>query len=380
MSVRRAICAVLLLGVAAAGCHSSNGSSGSSPSSTTTARNTSVYGNGGNFTVGVVKLFLPDGTPVEVWYPANGAVGVGSDAYDVRSFLPPSVTKLLGSRHLYVGTDANRNVLVGAPGEVFPLVVFAHGDAGFRDQATFLTTRLASWGMVVAAPEDSSRDLASAIDRPSPKPSDAAGAVRATIDAMQRENARTGGPFEGRIDLGKIATVGFDAGGQSAIAAAGDPRVDAYVAMASSPGGSAAALPAKPSLFLAGSRDGIVPAAKVAAQFRAAPAPSYQWLLDGAGHNAFVDLCETAKPQGGLVKALDSIGAGDALPDALRLRLTDGCTRSAPDTTSAWTVIDEVVTGFLRHFVGPDPKPVAVGPAGTRTIEGVKVTIATRLQ
>jgi len=372
---RRAIWMVLLATVIAAGCSSGGGSSAPS---TTVAEHRSVYANGGNFTVGVTKLFLADGTPVEVWYPANGAVGVGADAYDVRTFLPEAMATRVGSRHLYVSTDANRNVLVGAPGEVFPLVVFAHGAAGFRDESTFLTTRLASWGMVVAAPEDASHDLAHALQRPAPKPGAGADLVRATIDAMQRENARKGGPFEGRIDMTKVATVGFDAGGQAAIAAADDGRVDAYVAMASAPDGSDVRLPAKPSLFLSGSRDRIVPAASVDAQFRTAAAPSYQWRLDGAGHNAFDDLCAVAKPQGGLAAALDSVGAGASLSDSLRRTLTDGCAASAPDSTKTWSAIDEAVTAFLRHFVGPDAKLLAVGPAGTRSVAGVKVTISAR--
>lgn len=35
----------------------------------------------------------------------------------------------------------------------FPLLVFSHGNAGTRRQSTFLTTHLASWGFVVAAPD-----------------------------------------------------------------------------------------------------------------------------------------------------------------------------------------------------------------------------------
>lgn len=39
-----------------------------------------------------------------------------------------------------------------APGR-FPLVAFSHGNSGLRRQSTFLTTHLASWGIVVAAPD-----------------------------------------------------------------------------------------------------------------------------------------------------------------------------------------------------------------------------------
>jgi predicted dienelactone hydrolase len=35
----------------------------------------------------------------------------------------------------------------------YPLVAFSHGNSGIRRQSTFLTTHLASWGIVVAAPD-----------------------------------------------------------------------------------------------------------------------------------------------------------------------------------------------------------------------------------
>ena len=136
-------------------------------------------------------------------------MGVGSDTYDLRSFLPSAVTRRLGpSIHPYVQTVANRDVAVGAPGERFPLVVFSHGNAGFRDQSTFLMTWLASWGIVVAAPDHPSRDLARVLNPSSGRAPGDAGDLRATIDLMRRENARVGGPFKDRVDVSKIAAVG----------------------------------------------------------------------------------------------------------------------------------------------------------------------------
>jgi len=40
-----------------------------------------------------------------------------------------------------------------AAGGRFPLVAFSHGNSGLRQQSTFLTTHLASWGFVVVAPD-----------------------------------------------------------------------------------------------------------------------------------------------------------------------------------------------------------------------------------
>ena len=40
-----------------------------------------------------------------------------------------------------------------------PLIVFSHGNSGFRRQSTFLTTHLASRGFVVAAPDHTGNTL-----------------------------------------------------------------------------------------------------------------------------------------------------------------------------------------------------------------------------
>ncbi|HEY5011941.1 MAG TPA: dienelactone hydrolase family protein [Acidimicrobiia bacterium] len=386
---RRALGAVLVLTAIAAGCGHSAQSTGSATGSTTSsspstvAPNHAVYASIGNFTVGVTTMRLPSGTKVEVWYPANGGVGFGSDTYDVRSFLPAAVAGRLDPKvHAYVSTDANRDVVVGAAGERFPLVVFSHGDAGFRDESTFLTARLASWGMVVAAPDHPSRDLAAALSHSvGPIPTDVAD-ILGTIDLVRRQNARAGGPFRDRIDLSKVAVVGYGAGGRAAMKAAADPRVAGYVALASdrrdpAAAGAAIKLPAKPSLFVAGAADRVVSPTETTAAYRAAPAPSYEWVIDGAGHNAFDDLCVVANQQG-LVAFADRAGIGSLVPTSLAAVLTDGC--RAPDLAvlKTWPIIDQVVTGFLRHVIGPDRVAVGLEPAGTRTIAGVKVTVSAR--
>ncbi len=94
--------------------------------------------------VGVTSVSLPDaenpGREIStyVWYPADGA------AWD-RS---PEAEHPIGAPHA-----ARRDALpAAAPGRC-PLVAFSHGNSGFARQSTFLTTHLASWGMVVTAPD-----------------------------------------------------------------------------------------------------------------------------------------------------------------------------------------------------------------------------------
>ena len=116
----------------------------------------------GPFAVGVTTLTLPgDHAPVEVWYPAAPAAVTGKSqvSYDVQDLLPTALKKLFppGFQGGVYKTDAYRDVAL-ASGR-FPLVAFTHGYSGFRNQSTFLTTHLASWGFVVAAPELLDNDL-----------------------------------------------------------------------------------------------------------------------------------------------------------------------------------------------------------------------------
>jgi len=52
-----------------------------------------------------------------------------------------------------------------------------------------------------------------------------------SIEWAAAENARAGGPFEGRIDTSRIAVLGHSCGGLQAIAAAADPRIDTAMVM-----------------------------------------------------------------------------------------------------------------------------------------------------
>ncbi len=99
----------------------------------------------GPFRVGVVTLEIADranpgrSLATDVWYPArdlaDGAVGSPAE-------------HPLGRPHR---ADYDAPPRDGP----FPLVVFSHGNSGLRRQSTFLTTHLASLGLVVAAPDHS---------------------------------------------------------------------------------------------------------------------------------------------------------------------------------------------------------------------------------
>ena len=91
--------------------------------------------------VGETTLTLPtDGAPVEVWYPATkqSVAGKPEASYDVADWLPPALKKLVPADYAVTYPSGGVRGVPAAPGR-YPLVVFSHGYAGFRDQSTFLT-------------------------------------------------------------------------------------------------------------------------------------------------------------------------------------------------------------------------------------------------
>jgi dienelactone hydrolase len=76
--------------------------------------------------------------PTEIWYPAEPGQDESENAahpLGVRHWATPGLTP------------------IHTPDAPCPLVAFSHGNSGLRQQSTFLTTHLASWGLVVVAPD-----------------------------------------------------------------------------------------------------------------------------------------------------------------------------------------------------------------------------------
>ena len=333
-----------------------------------------AYSEYGPHPVGVATLQLPDGTPVEVWYPAI-AGSDGTEVVDMRSYLPPAIDALLiPDAPTTYSYSATRDAEV-ADGS-FPVVLFSHGAAGVRVQSTAITSNLASWGMIVLSPQHPSRDLNAALSGATN--SDRTAAVDdllGALDLITAESADAASPFSGRADVERVAALGHSAGGGTVLVAAADPRIDGYVSMASGVlrGRSddpnvttttvAVALPDKPSFFIAGSADAIVPSATVTEPaFQEAPAPSTLWVIEGAGHAAFTDFCTLGNGLG-IIGVAESSGLGELLGSFPQLRALgeDGCVPPAIDVDITFPIINHAVTAWMLHHFGVDAEPVGLG-------------------
>jgi dienelactone hydrolase len=300
---------------------------------------------------------------VDVWYPATSASVKGHTqaSYNVKSWLPPAVQALIPAH--FTGaiykTDAYRGVAV-ASGR-FPLVIFTHGFSGFRDQSTFLTTRLASWGFVVAASDLPDNDLTAVLSGKDTKSISADIAEQQQLITLMGSADKSANLFHGHLDMSRVAAIGHSLGGAiSEGLAAADPRVTTFIGMAGATVGSfgqtasgaTSVVPDKPGMLMVGTSDQVVSPGGIAKAFAAMKVPKRLITLHGFGHLVFSDICEIGAGKGGLLAIASEVHI--SVPASLKTLASDGC--GTPDTpvTQGWPVIRQSATAQLRHVFGFD--------------------------
>jgi predicted dienelactone hydrolase len=323
----------------------------------------------GPYGVGETTLTLPtDHAAVEVWYPATKASVAGQPEaqYDVGEWLPAALKKLLPPGFTVSYPSGGVRGVEVAPGR-FPLVVFSHGFAGFRDQSTFLTARLASWGFVVAAPDHDSRDLTEvlggrAATGETAKTTDV-GDLEATIALMHFKDTQPAhsSVFHGHIDTTLVGAVGHSSGGEAVEAlAASDRHVTTFIGMAGATVGSfgqtkhgpASIVPHQPGMLMVGTSDHVVAEPGIVSAYKRLHTPKRLVLVQNAGHLVFADICEVGAGQGGLLAIANQLHV--PVPASLMPLATDGCQPPDVAPPTAWPVVWQAVTAQLRHVFGFD--------------------------
>ncbi|MCU1396636.1 MAG: dienelactone hydrolase-like enzyme [Ilumatobacteraceae bacterium] len=353
-----------------------------------------AYEAAGPYPVGVTTLTMANGIQVAVWYPAV-AGSDGTETYDVRDFTAPAIKALLTADiPATYSYPATRDAAV-ADGH-FPVVLNSHGYSGINVGSSFLTSHLASWGMIVVSPDHPTRDLYHTVAGITPDVvTDPVDDLLGSLDLITAKGSTAGDPFDGHVDIDHVGALGHSAGGGTVLEAAADPRIDGYVSMASgiprptpatdttdttaadttvagstpattpatNPAASVA-LPDKPSFFLSGSVDGVADPARTHDAFLAVPTPSLFWEITGVGHNGFDDFCTFGNGTG-IIGIAQASGLGPLLDAQPQFRTlgSDGCSPPAVPVATTFPIIDHAVTAFFLELFGIDAAPKGLGPS-----------------
>ncbi len=340
-------------------------------------------------------------TSVEVWYPAR-ATSKKDATYNSGDWFPGGLLRDLNShpsvRALGVSSSGGVRNAVAAAGR-FPLVLFSHGWGGFRDQSTFLTSHLASWGFVVAAPDHPSRDLTEVLGTYlgiAPPTTDPYAAVQDLLATRSTLAALTTGVLAGHVDASRFVVVGHSDGGVTAENLASDEtsvsvaqhRHDPLAGFITLAGSSNAGLtpaptppyntvPEEPSIFVDAADDHVVPALYLKETYNALTAPRRFVTLGQSGHLVFADTCATVPTTGVLDAQL--VGLGISIPSTYASGISDGCAPPNIAVQTLWPIIDQIIVAGTRAFFGDD-----VAGAGltnlTRAFPSLVTTDATGLE
>jgi alpha-beta hydrolase superfamily lysophospholipase len=358
--------------------------------------NSSSFESDGPYAVGTYTLNMSVtdangvtySTPVDIWYPARkvrSATAVAA-SYDVSEWLPPSLLAVINASpqsqalaalasytegaYKYARTKTKKGVFVGTVPEPrsgrFPLVLFSHGYAGFRDQSTYLTTHLASWGFVVAAPDQQTRVLTTVLGA-TPLTTDPNSDVTELLDTVKLFTDGHGGLAQDITDPTRVVAFGHSAGGSTVERLASyltaeqgtSSFLKGFIGMA---GADFSGLPSEtppyntvpsmPGVLVGGSNDQVVLPATLQSAYSELTGPRRYIELTGAGHLVFSDLCQIDPGQGGLTALATALGI--TLTGGLKTLATDGCFPPDTPVTTDWPIVDQIVVASVRQMLGFD--------------------------
>lgn len=375
--------ALAAIALVAATCGSSP-TAGSTQAGSVTA--SAPYASKGPYAVGYTTLALSGGRRVVVWYPADrsSAGGHPQETVDLTGMLSPALqAKVPSADRVLYPADANWDAPPISKGAPFPLVLFSHGYAGFPEQSVTLTTHLASWGFVVAAPDHVERSLDGLLGTASegvPAMSDSA--VLEATQALVEEASSASGMLHGLVNTGEVAVIGHSAGATAAYeTASADPAIRSWISYSVALGPDSGVahppppVPDKPGMVMLGTADGIIPPSTSRAVFAGMRSPKYLVEIGGAGHLVFSDICLIGRSKGGVVGIARELQL--PIPPSLLKLGSDGCYPPHPPVTTAFPAIDQLSTAFLRYSLGVDRQPIGLTTAAVAGLGG-RITVLRR--
>ena len=294
----------------------------------------------GPWAVGVRTIQLED-RPVEVWYPVepNTVKDQLSETFDsinvISEVLQPFIPGDLGGE---VDTGSYRNAPPASKGGPFPIAAYSHGSPGYRQAATFLTSHLASHGVITIAVEHLGRSLTTLLTplAGADTPEDDVADLFEALEIIGKDSEL--GPI---TDDSKMVIIGHSAGTRTAALATADDRVAGVALLA---GGFQDLAVDRPTLLVVFENDSIVE-------------PSISWELHESldnsvfiniaktGHATAIDVCPLIQERGGLTELRDALG------DSTVRAGEDGCLPDNADASAVHDLLRVYLTGFTYEVL-----------------------------
>jgi predicted dienelactone hydrolase len=190
-----------------------------------------AYALHGPYWVGTREFVIDEGgerpLPVTAWYPALNPEGV-EGFIDYNQYYP----YLAGLDPAMQG-QALQNAAPDVSGTPYPLVVYSHGSMAMRDNSYWLLEHMASYGLVVLAPDHPGDAMGDYFAMASGQTDPEAFTKAEILELSQRPMdihrviafadtlTAQGGALEGLIDMDKIGVSGWSFGSYTAVLAAG---------------------------------------------------------------------------------------------------------------------------------------------------------------
>lgn len=330
-----------------------------------------------------------------VFYPADaGADGQYRriDAYTTADVLPDQVRANLPPELVQtVAVDLLEQPPANREGP-FPLVLHSHDTGGsFRFESRHFE-HLASWGIVVAAPDHQERSLTAQLlpgttGSPDPSADQDVIDLRNTLAALRAQNLSPTGRLQGVLNLDEVATEGHGSGARTAALLAKEQPIKAFIGLAPTPMLETADLaavsdlqpaqvqeklrsltpPSKPSMLVVGDGDDVVAVATVRSEFEwlgsgagAPDGPSRTLVvLRNAGHQSFTDLCAPIRARGGLSQYIPKY----PLLAGMFTKGENGCTPEDLDPDRAYALVNQLTVAQLRWVFRLDDDRVSLDPS-----------------
>lgn len=316
----------------------------------------------GPWAVGVRTLHLDD-RPVEVWYPVEPTAveGQSSEIFDsinvISEVLRPFIPGDLGGE---VDTGTYRDAPPATEGGPFPTAAYSHGSPGYRQAATFLTSHLASHGVVTIAVEHLGRSLSTLLtplagaDTPEDDVAD-------LLDALDLVGSDPG--LGSVVDTSRMVIIGHSAGARTAALATADDRVVGVALLAGVPQELATN---RPALMVAFENDAVIDPAGIWSLHQSLDNSVFVNIA-GTGHAAPIDACPLIQDRGGLTELREALG------EAIVRSGEDGCLPEDTDARAVHDLLRIYVTGFVYEALGLSEGPVNLTAEAADLVAGVEL-------